>query len=189
MGIATTLVIAAVAASTALLSASAQSPSGQSVALEARSATRALDAIPAVFIVAQNLDGAEIDVSADSMASGFSDLADEAAAQDQLTAALGAYGFEGYPAWAATVRTIFATYGFIRSEGLAAPTIDRALQQVLNDPNVPQNQKDAVVDRMGNSPADVPKTDGTAPTIENLVVVIGLVPQIESTIEMMRAMR
>lgn len=189
MRIAATLVIAAVVGSTVPLSASAQSPANQQVALDPQSAARALDAIPAVFVVAQNLDGAQIDISADGMASGFSDLADETAAQDQLTAALGAYGFEGHPAWAATVRTIFAGYGFIRSEGWAAPMIDHALQQVLNDPGIPQNQKDAIVDHMGSPLADFPRTDGTAPTEENLIVVIGLLPHIESTIEMMRAMR
>jgi hypothetical protein len=189
MRIATTFVIAAVVSSATLLSASAQSPATQQVTLDSQSASRALDAIPAVYVVAQNVDGAEVDVSAAGMASGFSDLADETAAQEQLTAALGAYGFEGYPAWAATVRTIFATYDFIRSEGLAASTIDRALQLVFNDPSVPQNQQGAIVDRMDDPPADIPETDGTAPTEENLVVVIELVPHIETTIEMMRAMR
>ena len=103
MRIATTLVIATVAVSAVLLSALAQSPEDQPVALEAQSAARALDAIPAVFAIAQNLEGAEVDVSADGMASGFSDLADKTAVQDQLIAALGAYGFEGYGAWAATM--------------------------------------------------------------------------------------
>jgi hypothetical protein len=189
MRIVMTLVAPAVAILTNLLSASAQSPANQLVALEALSAARALDAIPAVFAVAQNLGGVEIDISANSMASGFSDLADETAAQDQLTAALGAYGFEGYGVWAATIRTIFATYGFIRSEGQAAPIVDRALQKVLNDPGVPQNQKDAIVRHMDDPKADMPKPDGAAPTDENLVVVIELVPHIESTIEMMGAMQ
>lgn len=189
MRIAMMLAIAAVATSTVVLSSSAQSPENQLLALEVQSAARALDAIPAVFAIAQNLEGVEIDVSAEGMASGFSDLADETAVEDQLTAALGAYGFEGYPAWAATVRTIFAAYAFIRSEGPAAPTIERALQQVLNDPSVPQSQKNAIVDRMDRPPADIPKTAGTAPTEGNLVVAVELVPHIESTIEMMRAMR
>jgi hypothetical protein len=189
MRLATMIVIATVTASPHLSSVSAQSPANQPVALEAQSATRALDAIPAVFAIARNLEGVEIDVSADSMARGFSDLADEAAAQDQLTAALGAYGFEGYGAWAATTRTIFATYGFILSEGQAAPIVERALQQVVNNPGVPQNQRDAIVSHMSRLKGAESSPDGAAPTEENLVVVIGLVPHIESTIEMMRAMQ
>ena len=189
MRIATTLAIAAVLSCTTLLSASAQSLTTQQVTLDSQSASRALDAIPAVFVVAQNVDGAEIDLSADGMASGFSDLADETAALDQLTAALGAYGFEGYPDWAATVRTIFTVYGFIRSERWAAPMIDRALQQILSDPGIPQIQKDAIVDRMDGLPVDIPETVGAPPTEQNLMVVIELVPHIETTIETMRAMR
>ena len=189
MRIATTIVIAAAVASAVLFSASAQSPASEPVALDVQSASRALDAIPAVFAIARNLDSAEIDVGPDSMASGFNALADETAAQEQLSAALGAYGFEGYGAWAATIRTIFATYGFIRAEGQTAPIVDRALQQVLNDSGVPQNQKDAIVSRMGPTKGVESSQDGPAPTEENLVVVIGLMPHIEATIEMIGAMQ
>lgn len=188
MRIVTTFVIAAFVATTVATTVSAQSPS-QEVLLEGRSAARALDAIPAVFAVAQNLEGIEIDVSADGMASGFSDLAAEPSAQEQLTAALGAYGFEGYDAWAATIRTIFATYSFIRSEGQAAPTVARALKQVLDDAGVPQSQKDAIVIHIGRPRGKSTSPDGVTPIEENLVVVIGLMPQIESTTEMMRAMQ
>jgi hypothetical protein len=189
MRIVMTLVIGAVVATAVVVAASAQSPPKQGITLDVQSASRALDAIPAVFAVARNLEGVEIDVGPDSMASGFSDLADEPAAQDQLTAALGAYGFEGYSVWSATVRTIFATYGIIRSEGQAAPTVDRALQQVLNDPGVPQSQKDAIVSSMSRPEGSGPSSDEAAPSEEDLVVVIGLVPHIEATIEMMRAMQ
>lgn len=189
MRVVMTLIIGALAATAIVIATSAQSPPKQRITLDAQSASRALDAIPAVFAVARNLEEVEIDVGPDSMASGFSDLADEPAAQDQLTAALGAYGFEGYSVWSATVRRIFATYGIIRSEGQAAPTVDRALQQVLNDPAVPQSQKDAIVSSMSRPEGSGASADEAAPSEEDLMVVIGLMPHIEATIEMMRAMQ
>jgi hypothetical protein len=169
--------------------ASAQSPEPRPVALETQSATRALDAVPAVFAVARNLEGIEINVSLDAMERGFSDLAGQPAAQEQLAAALGVYGYETYGEWAATIRTIFATYAFVKAEGAGAPTIEPALQQVLNDPRVTRAQKDAIVAWMDASGADAPGTEGVPPSEGNLVAVIALVPHIASTIEMMQAMQ
>lgn len=189
MGIAKKLVAAAIAAVVTTTPVIAQAPIIQQVELEAQSASRALDAIPAVFAVARNLDGIAIDVGVDSMANGFADLAGQEAAQGQLTGALGAYGFEAYEDWAATVRTVFAIYAFIRSEGAGSPSIGAAVNRVLEDPSIPQGQKDAVADRISEPTIDAPQTGEAIPSPGNLAIVVALVPQIESTIQMMQAMQ
>lgn len=188
MRIATPVIVAAFAAM-AIVPASAQVAAPQSVALETRSASRALDAVPAVFAVARNLEGVEIEVGVDSVANGFSDLAGQPAAQEQLTAALGSYGFEGYEDWAATVRTVFSTYAFIRSRGPNDPSIEEATRRILDDPSIPRSQKDSIVESMSEPSAELPEIGAAPPTQENLAVVVALVPHIESTIEMMRAMQ
>ena len=187
----TTLAATALAAvlSLGLDSAVAQ---GQPVALDARSAGRALDAVPAVFAVAQNVEGVDIDVSVDSMVGGFGDLAGEAAAQEMLVGALGAYDFESYEDWATTIRAIFSIYAFIQADaanGDGAPAIASALQRVLDDPGMPQSQKDAIAAHMDGAKTAVASTPAVTPSEANLAVVIGLGPQIEATIAMMRAMQ
>lgn len=189
MSIANRLVAAAIAAVVSTTPIFAQAPVLQQVELEAQSASRALDAVPAVFAVARNLDGIEIDVSVDSMANGFADLADQESAHGQLAAALGAYGFETYDDWAATVRTVFAVYAFLGSEGPSTALIDEAVNQVLKDPSVPQGQKDAIRERMSEPIVGKSQFSETVPTRDNLATVVALVPQIESTIQMMKAMQ
>jgi hypothetical protein len=189
MGIAIKLVAAAIAIVVTASPIFAQAPILQQVELEARSASRALDAVPAVFAVARNLDGIEIDVSVDSMASGFADLAGQESAQSQLVGALGAYGFETYDDWAATVRTLFAVYEFLGSAGPSTALIEEAVSQVLKDPSVPQSQKDAIQERMSEPIVGNSQISETVPTRDNLAIVVALLPQIESTIEMMQAMQ
>jgi len=187
--LATLIVAAAVLGFPVVGPAPAQNTAPLPVTLDAQSASRALDAVPAVFAVAQNLEGVDIDVDVESMANGFSGLAGQEAAQVQLTAALGSYGFEGYADWAETIRILFSTYAFVRSKGPNDEAINLAVQGVLDDPDVPQSQKDAIVGRMREPLADYPDVDAGAPSRENLAVVIALVPHIESTVEMMRAMQ
>ena len=185
----TPVVVAVLTALMLVATASAQAPAAQPVVLEPQSTARALDAVAAVFAVARNLEDAEIGVGIESVADGFADLADETAAQDQLTAALGAYGFEGYRPWADTIKTIFATYGYVQSAGPTDPLVEKALQQVMNDAGVPQSQKDAIYRHIAEMSGEPIASEVAAPTPENLAVVIGLAPHIASTIEMIRAMQ
>jgi len=187
--IVTPVVVAAIVAFSAVGPAPAQNAIPEPVALDARSAARALDAVPAVFAVAQNVEGVDIDVDVESMANGFSGLADQEAVHEQLTAALGSYGFEGYADWAATIRKIFSTYAYVRSKGANDEEIKRAVQRALDDPGLPQSQKDAIVSRMSQPLAEYPDVDAAPPSQEDLAAVIALVPHIETTIEMMRAMQ
>lgn len=189
MRIAMQVVVAGLATCAIVVPSSAQVEAPELVALEMRSASRALDAVPAVFAVAQNLENIKVDVSVDSMMSGFRDLAGQGDVQDLLAAALGPYDFEGYDEWAGTIRTVFAVYSFVRSNGPSAPSVGRAMQQVLNDPSIPQSQKDAIVRLMNEPMAQPLEADGLSPTQENLTVVIALVPHIEATVEMMRVMQ
>jgi len=167
----------------------AQAPSADAVALDRLPAGRALDAVPAVLAVAQNVEGVEIEVSPDSISGAFMDLADLDVASDQLTGALGAYGFDGYRDWAAMIRTIFATYRFLRSQGPDAPAVKRALAKVLNDPDIPDNQKEAIAMRLAEVEADPTGSDAGVPSQDNLSVVISLLPHIGSTIQTVRALQ
>jgi hypothetical protein len=177
------------AAIACVVPASGQVAGPQSLVLETRSASRALDAIPAVFAVAKNLENVEIDVGVEGMASGFSDLANHAAAQEQLVAALGAYGFESYGDWAATTQTIFATYTYIEVKGATAPPIAEAVDNVLNDPGLPERQKELIKIQVEGIEAKMSDVEVPSPSQTNLEVVIALMPQISTTIEMMQAMQ
>lgn len=169
--------------------ASAQAPVDGAVALERQSAARALDAVPAVFAIARNLEGIKIDVGPDSIASGFSDLAGQEGAHDQLKGALGAYGFEGYSDWAATIRTIFLAYAYVRARGPDDAAVRQVLQQILADSDVPQSRKDAISSAMAAIEPDATGSVIDVPNQENLSIVVALAPHIESTIDMVRAMQ
>ncbi len=167
----------------------AQAPSADAVALDRLSAGRALDAVPAVLAVAQNVEGFKIEVSPKSISGAFINLADQDVASDQLTGALGAYGFEGYRDWAATIRTIFATYRFLRSQAPDAPAVTQALAKVLDDPDIPDNQKESIAVRLAAVEADPTGSGAGVPSQDNLSVVISLLPHIESTIQTVRALQ
>lgn len=167
----------------------AQAPSADGVVLDRQSAGRALDAVPAVLAVARNVEGVEIDVSIESVAQGIDGLAGQPAASDQLAGALGAYGFDGYGDWAATIETIFTTYRFIRSQGLDTPSVKEGLEEVLSDPSIPENQKERIAASVATLEAESAGSDAGVPSQDNLEVVISLLPHIESTIETVKALK
>ena len=187
--VAIALVAWAIAAIASVVPASGQVAGPQPLVLESRSASRALDAIPAVFAIAKNLENVEIDVSVDGMASGFVDLANQEAAQEQLVAALGAYGFEGYSDWASTTQTIFTTYSYIQAKGAADPPVAEAVDKVMKDPGLPQRQKELIKIQVEGIDAKTSEIEESAPSQANLEVVIALMPQVAATIEMMQAMQ
>lgn len=187
--IALSFLLAANAALATTLPAFGQAAGGEPVVLESRTASRALDAVPAVFAVAQNLEGVDLDLSIDGLANGYSELASLTAAQEQLTTALSVYDFENYGVWAATIKTVFSTNAYIRAKGLTASEVNLALQEVLHDVGIPQTQKDTIAAEMKSVASGSAGADVVAPLFDNLVVVIGLLPQVESTITMMQAMQ
>lgn len=156
------------------------------VALETRSAARALDAIPAIFAISQNYEGVDFDV--DGLVESLVALENYGPAQEQLSAAVSVYDFSGYSDWLATIRTIFTTYAYARSDAAKA-AVETAAGQIADDPSVTQAQKDAILAELEN-PAAAPVGEAAVdPSQENLRVVVALSPQIASAIETMQAMR
>lgn len=169
-----------------ILPARAETAASQPLALEARSAARALDAIPAIFAISQNFEGVDFDV--DGLVDSLIALEDYGPAQEQLSAAAGVYDFSGYSEWLATIRTMFATYAYARSD-VAKPATDAVVEQIVEDPAVSKAQKDALLAALETPAADVGVAPAVEPSEQNLRVVIGLSPQIETAIETMQAMR
>ncbi len=182
-------VIAAIATITTV---SAQMPDFQPVALSDITAASALDAMPAIFAVAQNYEGQGLSGDMDGLVTGFAGLETYAEAQEQLGVAIGAYGFESYADWVATIQTVLATYAYIQTAGAReqmAPAMDAAMQRVLSDPNIPQAQKDAIIAQLGGVKAGIAENQARAPSQENQAIVIGLLPLVEATIQTMQAMQ
>jgi len=175
-----------------LTSVSAQMPDIQPVALTNDTASSALDAMPAIFAVAQNYDGQGVGGDMGSLVAGFSGLGSYADAQAQLGTAVGAYGFDSYTDWLATIQTIMSTYAYIQSAGALqqmGPAMDAAMQQVLNNPSIPQAQKDAIIAQMGAANTAQAQAQANAPSEENQAVVIALMPLVEGTIQTMQTMQ
>jgi len=182
----------AIAAVTTFTPASAQMPEFQPVALSDIAATNALDAMPAIFAVAQNYEGQSVGGDMDGLVTGFAGLRNFADAQEQLGVAVGAYGFDSYPDWVATIQTILATYAYVQTAGAReqmAPAMDAAMQKVLDNPNIPQAQKDAIIAQLGGVNSSIGESQASAPSEENQAIVISLLPQIEATIRTMEAMQ
>lgn len=171
---------------------SAQMADFQPVALTNTSATGALDAMAAVFAVANNYDGQGVGGDLDSLMSGFAGLTTYADAQAQLGNAVGAYGFSSYAEWVATIQTVFGTYAYIQSAGAMAqmgPAVDAAMQQVLADPNIPEAQKQAIIAQLGAAGAAQSQAQANAPSPENQAIVTELLPLVEYTMQSMQAMQ
>jgi hypothetical protein len=171
---------------------SAQMPEFQPVALSDISAASALDAMPAIFAVARNYEGKGVSGDMDGLVSGFAGLRDFANAQEQLGFAVSAYGFDSYPDWVATIQTVLATYAYIKSAEAReemAPAMDEAMQKVLDNPSIPQAQKDAIIAQLGGVKAANAEKQASAPSEENQAVVIGMLPLVETTIQTMQAMQ
>jgi hypothetical protein len=170
----------------------AQMPDFQPVELTDTSAANALDAMPAIFAVARNYDGQGVGGDMDGLVTGFAGLRNFADAQEQLGVAVGAYGFDSYPDWVATTQTILATYAYIKTAGAReqmAPAMDAAMQKVLDNPNIPQAQKDAIIAQLDGANAANAARQANAPSEENQTIVIALLPLVESTIRTMQAMQ
>jgi hypothetical protein len=175
-----------------LTTVSAQMPEFQPVALTDISATNALDAMPAIFGVAQNYESQSVGGEMGALVTGFAGLGSYAEAQAQLGAAVGAYGFDSYSDWLATLQTILSTYAYIQTAGAReqmAPAMNSAMQQVLDNPNIPQAQKDAIIAQLGAASVAQAQGQASAPSEENQAVVIALLPLVKGTIQTMQAMQ
>jgi len=182
-GIAAGAVVAAMVAATTV---SAQAPNFQPVALTAGSAEAAVNAVPDVLAVAQNYQGAGGGLD------GLAGLSTYAAAQADLNAAVAGNGFSSYGDWVAAIQTVVSTYGYIQSAGAVqqmGPAMDAAIQQILNNPSIPQAQKEALIAQMGGASAAMAGAQANAPSAENQVIVMALMPQIEAMIQTMQAMQ
>lgn len=69
------------------------------------------------------------------------------------------------------------------------PAMDAAIQQILNNPSIPQAQKDALIAQMGGASAAMAGAQANAPSAENQAIVTALMPQIEAMIQTMQAMQ
>lgn len=171
---------------------SAQTPEFQPVELTEVTAAAALDAMPAIFAVARNVEDERVSGDVNGLMTGMAGLQKNTAAQEQLGFAVSGYGFASYPDWLATTQTVFSTYVYIQTADArdqAAPALDAALQQVLNDPNIPQARKDAIVAQLSNIDAVAAEGQANIPSQANQAVVLALLPLIESTLQTMEGMQ
>jgi hypothetical protein len=156
------------------------------VALTETNASAALGAVPDFMAVAQNYEGLGGDLDA------LTGMATATAAQADLNATAAANGFSSYGEWVSVLQTIMTTYAYIESAGAMqqmAPAMDSAMQQILNNPNIPQAQKDQIIAQMGAAGAAAAGAQANAPSAENQAVVTSLMPQIEAMIQTMQAMQ
>lgn len=182
----------AVATIVTVTTVSAEMPDFEPVALSDITAASALDAMPAIFAVAQNYEGQSVSGDMENLVTGFAGFGTYADAQEQLGVAVGAYGFDSYPDWVATIQTVLATYAYIKSAEAReqmAPAMDEAMQKVLDNPSIPQAQKDAIIAQLGGVKAANAEKQASAPSEENQAVVMGLLPLVEATIQTMQAMQ
>lgn len=183
-------VIAALAVLIAVAAPRAQTTSGfEHVALTGDLAGRALDALPAVYAVAQSYEDQFPDGASDDVLVGLSGLATYEAARLELDGAVAPHGFSGYMDWVATIQTVLHAYAYVQSRPAMeqmAPQMDAAMQQILNNPNIPQAQKDAIMAQIGAMGGARAAMEANAPTPENQAVVRELGPRIEEAVNAIR---
>ncbi|NND50063.1 MAG: hypothetical protein HKN60_07405 [Rhizobiales bacterium] len=169
--------------------AAAQSPNFQPVELTQQGAAGAIEAMPAIYQVAQSYEGSVGRGSGDDPIDGFAALATYAAARAELDASVAQYGFSSYQDWVAIIQTVMHTYAYSQSAGAmqqAAPALDMAMQQMMNNPNIPQAQKDALMAQFGGG-GPMAMMQANAPSPGNLAVVGALGPQIQQMINFMQS--
>lgn len=158
----------------------------QPVALTETNASAALGAVPDFIAVAQNYQGLSGDL--DSLAG----LSTSAVAQADLNGAAAANGFASYGDWVAVMQTIMSTYAYIQSAGAIqqmAPAMDAAIQQILNNPSIPQAQKDQIIAQMGAANAAAAGAQANTPSAENQAIVNALTPQIQAVMQQMQSLQ
>ena len=80
-------------------------------------------------------------------------------------------------------------YAYTQSAGAmqqAAPALDMAMQQMMNNPNIPQAQKDMLMAQMGGG-GPMAAMQANAPSPGNQAVVTALGPQIQQMIQFLQS--
>jgi hypothetical protein len=102
------------------------------------------------------------------------------AAKSQLDAAVQAYGFSDFNTWLQTFSTIARAYAFVR-EGSALDTkLTEAIEKVRNDPNIPDGQKEMILQQLQHSGAAIASM---RPSEESLKAVEPYSEQLKNTLD------
>lgn len=184
------LALLVLVAAQAAMPANAQTmPGYRPVELDYDTANSALDALSSVHEVAQRYE-ARVPPGGDGPLSGVTNMALYQLARAELDAAVGAHGFSSYEDWTAHIGSLFHAYAFVQSAGAmaaAAPALQRALQQMKDDPNVPEATKRALAAQAGAlSSAGGPAGAG-APSPNNQQVAQRLSDRIMEATQAMRS--
>jgi len=90
------------------------------------------------------------------------------AAKNELDAAVQAHGFADFNTWLQTFSTIARAYAFVREGGALDTKMADAMEKVQNDPNIPEGQKELILQQLKHSSAAIA---GMRPSEDSLKAV------------------
>jgi hypothetical protein len=101
-------------------------------------------------------------------------------AKEELDDTVGAYGFSDFAAWIQTFSAVARAYAFAKDSGALDSEMAAALEKIRTDPNIPQAQKDMLLQQLQASAGAI---SGMRPSQENIDAVAPHVDQLSAVFE------
>jgi hypothetical protein len=101
-------------------------------------------------------------------------------AKAELDATVGAHGFSDFAVWTQTLSAIARAYAFAKDGGALDTEMAAALEKIRNDPNIPQAQKDMLLQQLQASAGAI---SGMRPSQENIDAVAPYVDELSAVFE------
>jgi hypothetical protein len=101
-------------------------------------------------------------------------------AKAELDATVGAHGFSDFAVWIQTFSAVARAYAFAKDGGALDSDMAAALEKIRSDPNIPQAQKDMLLQQLQASAGAI---SGMRPSQENIDAVAPYVDQLSAVFE------